>query len=71
MWKTTHCLAASVLTLLLLTPLGVTAQQATPSEEAGNEAYRQGSFANAVELFTRALSETTPGPDGVDPVRPR
>ena len=58
MWRTTHCLAAGVLTLLLLVPLGVLAQQATPSEEAGNEAYRQGSFANAVELFTRALSET-------------
>jgi len=51
-------LAAVALTLLLLVPLGVFAQQVTPSEEAGNEAYRQGSFANAIELFTRALSET-------------
>ncbi len=58
MRRTTHRLAAGVLTLLLLAPLAVLAQQATPSEEAGNEAYRQGSFANAVELFTRALSET-------------
>ena len=58
MRRTTLRLAAVALGLLLLAPLGVFAQQATPSEEAGNEAYRQGSFANAVELFTRALSET-------------
>lgn len=51
-------LAAVVLTLPLFASFGVFAQQVTPSEEAGNEAYRQGSFANAVELFTRALSET-------------
>ena len=51
-------LAAVALMLLVLAPLCVFAQQVTPSEEAGNEAYRQGSFANAVELFTRALSET-------------
>jgi len=51
-------LAAVALTLLLLAPLGLFAQQVTPSEESGNEAYRQGSFANAIELFTRALSET-------------
>jgi predicted Zn-dependent protease len=44
--------------LILLVPLGVLAQQVTPSEESGNEAYRKGSFANAIELFTRALSET-------------
>jgi len=58
MRRTTLRLAAVALALLLLAPLGVFAQQSTPSEEAGNEAYRQGSFANAVELFTRALSET-------------
>ena len=58
MWRNSHRLAAVTLTLLLLAPLGVFAQQVTPSEEAGNEAYRQGSFANAIELFTRALSET-------------
>jgi tetratricopeptide (TPR) repeat protein len=51
-------LAAVALMLLVLAPLCVFAQQVTPSEEAGNEAYRQGSFANAIELFTRALSET-------------
>ena len=51
-------LAAVALVLILLAPLVVLAQQVTPSEEAGNEAYRQGAFANAIELFTRALSET-------------
>jgi len=56
--RTTVCLGAVVLTLILLVPLGVLAQQVTPSEESGNEAYRKGSFANAIELFTRALSET-------------
>jgi tetratricopeptide (TPR) repeat protein len=58
MTRTTLCLAAGALVLLLLTPLGALAQQVTPSEESGNEAYREGSFANAIELFTRALSET-------------
>jgi len=47
-----------VLLFLLLTAPCVVAQQVTPSEEEGNQAYRQGSFADAVELFTRALSET-------------
>jgi len=56
--RTTPRLAAGALVLLLLTPLGALAQQVTPSEESGNEAYREGSFANAIELFTRALSET-------------
>ena len=58
MTRTTLCLGAVVLTVLLLAPLGALAQQVTPSEESGNEAYREGSFANAIELFTRALSET-------------
>ncbi len=58
MRRITVRLSAVALALLLLAPLGVFAQQSTPSEEAGNEAYRQGSFANAIELFTRALSET-------------
>ncbi len=44
--------------LLLLAPPCVVAQEATPSEEAGNQAYRQGSFGDAVEHFTKALSET-------------
>jgi len=43
---------------LLVVPLAAHAQQVTPSENAANEAYRQGSFANAVELYTKALSET-------------
>jgi tetratricopeptide (TPR) repeat protein len=58
MMRTTPRLVAGALALLLLAPLGAVAQQVTPSEESGNEAYREGSFANAVELFTRALSET-------------
>jgi tetratricopeptide (TPR) repeat protein len=58
MRRKTFQLAAGALVLLLLTPLGALAQQVTPSEESGNEAYREGSFANAIELFTRALSET-------------
>jgi len=58
MWRNSLRLTTVALTLLVLAPLGVVAQQVTPSEEAGNEAYRQGSFANAIELFTTALSET-------------
>ena len=58
MRRNTLRLARGVLTLLLLAPVGGLAQQVTPSEESGNEAYREGSFANAIELFTRALSET-------------
>ena len=58
MRRNTLRLAGGVLTLLLLAPVGGLAQQVTPSEESGNEAYREGSFANAIELFTRALSET-------------
>jgi tetratricopeptide (TPR) repeat protein len=34
------------------------AQHATPSEEAALQAYREGSFNRAVQLYTRALSET-------------
>ena len=34
------------------------AQQATPSEEAALQAYRQGSFSRTVSLYTQALSET-------------
>ncbi|MCP4897667.1 MAG: tetratricopeptide repeat protein [bacterium] len=36
----------------------VIAQDATPSEEAALNAYRQGEFARAVQLYTAALSET-------------
>ena len=58
MTRTTLCLGTFVLTLLLLAPFGALAQQVTPSEESGNAAYREGSFAKAIELFTSALSET-------------
>ena len=47
---------------LLLTALLVGsaafAQHATPSEEAALQAYREGSFSRAVQLYTTALSET-------------
>jgi len=36
----------------------VSAQETTPSEEAAVQAYRQGSFSQAVTLYTKALSET-------------
>lgn len=42
--------------LLLAAP--ALAQHATPSEEAALQAYREGSFNRAVQLYTRALSET-------------
>jgi len=58
MLRLTSRSAVFSLLLLLLAAPGVVAQQVTPSEEAGNQAYRQGSFGNAVELFTKALSET-------------
>jgi len=34
------------------------AQHATPSEDAALQAYREGSFSRAVQLYTKALSET-------------
>jgi len=43
---------------LSLAPIGL-AQESTPSEDAALQAYRQGSFGKAVQLYTRALSETT------------
>ena len=36
----------------------VVAQETTPSEDAAIQAYRQGSFSQAVNLYTKALSET-------------
>ncbi len=36
----------------------VSAQETTPSEDAAVRAYRQGSFSQAVTLYTKALSET-------------
>jgi len=53
------CLVAAVLVLLeLLGPGPAVAQETTPSEAAALEAYRQGAFSRAVELYTAALSET-------------
>src|SRR5512137_2619504 len=52
-------LIARVLLLVLLAATGAAlAQHATPSEEAALQAYREGSFSRAVQLYTRALSET-------------
>ncbi len=53
-------LLALVLGALLLTTLPVTAQSdtTTPSEEAAIQAFRQGSFSRAVELYRQALQET-------------
>ncbi len=42
----------------LLPATGVLAQQPTPSEEQAIQAYREGSFSRAVQLYTMALSET-------------
>lgn len=51
-------LTARALLLALLAAAPVLAQHATPSEEAALQAYREGSFSRAVQLYTRALSET-------------
>jgi tetratricopeptide (TPR) repeat protein len=44
--------------VVLVSPLLVLAQEATPSEEAALQAYREGAFSRAVELYRKALSET-------------
>jgi tetratricopeptide (TPR) repeat protein len=44
--------------VLVLSPLVAQSQEATPSEEAAIQAYREGSFSRAVQLYTKALSET-------------
>ena len=49
---------ASVMLILLLLPIAGIAQEATPSEEEAIQAYREGSFSRAVQLYTKALSET-------------
>jgi tetratricopeptide (TPR) repeat protein len=46
------------LCVLFISPLLAPAQEATPSEEAALQAYREGAFSRAVQLYTRALSET-------------
>jgi tetratricopeptide (TPR) repeat protein len=50
--------ALTVFALLLLLPGVSPAQTATPSEELALQAYRQGEIDRAVDLYTRALSET-------------
>ncbi|MCK5375788.1 MAG: hypothetical protein KAJ97_01825, partial [Acidobacteria bacterium] len=49
---------ASVILILLLLPVAGLCQEATPSEEEAIQAYREGSFSRAVQLYTKALSET-------------
>jgi tetratricopeptide (TPR) repeat protein len=44
--------------LLMLVPVASTAQDVTPSEDQALQAYRQGEIDRAVDLYTRALSET-------------
>ena len=51
-------LASRALLLAVLAAGAAFAQQATPSEELALQAYREGSFSRAVQLYTRALSET-------------
>ena len=46
------------LCVLFISPILAPAQEATPSEEAALQAYREGAFSRAVQLYTRALSET-------------
>lgn len=53
-WITAGCVLAAVLLLAQVAD----AQHATPSEDAALKAYREGSFSQAVQLYTRALSET-------------
>jgi tetratricopeptide (TPR) repeat protein len=48
----------ALLAVILTTSGALFAQPATPSEEAALQAYREGSFSRAVQLYTRALSET-------------
>ncbi len=50
-----------LLVSLLLLPAagGLQAEQPTPSEQAGQKAYREGRFSAAVQLYTAALAETT------------
>lgn len=51
-----HLVVVGALAAALATPC--LAQETTPSEAAALEAYRQGSFSKAVQLYTKALSET-------------
>ena len=50
--------AAGVLVALMIFPVVGGAQSATPSEESALQAYRAGEIDRAVDLYTKALSET-------------
>lgn len=50
------CVCVALLVLAAVVP--VAALETTPSEEAAIQAYRQGAFSQAVNLYTKALSET-------------
>lgn len=52
------CITHFSIWIILLFAGVVLAQETTPSEDAAVQAYRQGSFSQAVNLYTRALSET-------------
>jgi tetratricopeptide (TPR) repeat protein len=52
------CRAGFLLMLLLAAGLGAQ-EQPTPSEEEALQAFRQGSFSRAVQLYEKALTETT------------
>jgi tetratricopeptide (TPR) repeat protein len=47
-----------ILVLMSLWPRPANGQEVTPSEAAALQAYREGSFSRAVQLYTTALSET-------------
>ena len=51
-------LLIAALAVAMLLPCVAAAQEATPSEAAALQAYREGSFSRAVQLYTTALSET-------------
>lgn len=53
-----HIVAALVI-VLASAAVPLAAQETTPSEEAALQAYRQGAFTRAVDLYTTALSETS------------
>jgi tetratricopeptide (TPR) repeat protein len=58
MYRTTIRPVAGALALLFVLAAVVGAQSATPSEEAALQAYRAGEIDRAVDLYTKALSET-------------
>jgi tetratricopeptide (TPR) repeat protein len=58
MYGTTLRPIAGMLTLLIFLPIVGGAQSATPSEESALQAYRAGEIDRAVDLYTKALSET-------------